>query len=225
MANGSILETFASLWRRATSSAGIESSSLAQASLPAGTIIFGLASFASSERTARCARNAASLCEALPKKRRSFAETVSLPGVKGRSLRRATAFRPEHDYREDQEKMSSLYDRLGGEKAVNAAVENFYRHVLADGRIARFFEGVDMDSQIAKQKSFLTMAFGGPNKYTGADMRNAHKKLVDKGLNDSHVDAVIENLNTTLRELGVPETEVKEVAAIANSVRSDVLGR
>jgi hemoglobin len=150
---------------------------------------------------------------------------VSLPSREGRSLKRATVLKPERDYREDQEKMSSLYDRLGGEKAVNAAVENFYRRVLSDGRIARFFEGVDMDSQIAKQKSFLIMAFGGPNKYTGADMRNAHKKLVDKGLNDSHVDAVIENLNTTLRELGVPETEVKEVAAIANSVRNDVLGR
>ena len=54
--------------------------------------------------------------------------------------------------------MSSLYERLGGEKAVNAAVEHFYRRVLADGRIARFFQDVDMDEQIAKQKSFLTMA-------------------------------------------------------------------
>jgi hemoglobin len=121
--------------------------------------------------------------------------------------------------------MSSLYERLGGEKAVNAAVELFYRRVLADGRIARFFEGVDMDQQIAKQKSFLTMAFGGPNNYSGHDMRSAHKRLVVNGLNDSHVDAVIENLNTTLRQLGVPETEVKEVAALANSVRNDVLGR
>jgi hemoglobin len=121
--------------------------------------------------------------------------------------------------------MASLYERLGGEKAVDAAVELFYRKVLADGRIARFFEGVDMDQQIAKQKSFLTMAFGGPNKYSGLDMSNAHKRLVDKGLNDSHVDAVIENLNGTLRQLGVPEKEVKEVAAIANSVRDDVLGR
>lgn len=121
--------------------------------------------------------------------------------------------------------MSSLYERLGGEKAVNAAVELFYRKVLADGRIARFFDGVDMDDQIAKQKSFLTMAFGGPNKYTGLDMRNAHKRLVAMGLNDSHVDAVIENLNSTLRTLGVPEKEVKEVAALANSVRDDVLGR
>jgi hemoglobin len=121
--------------------------------------------------------------------------------------------------------MPSLYERLGGEKAVEAAVELFYRRVLADGRIARFFEDVDMDSQIAKQKSFLTMAFGGPNKYTGLDMRKAHHRLVEKGLNDSHVDAVIENLNTTLRQLGVAEKEVQEVAAIANSVRDDVLGR
>lgn len=121
--------------------------------------------------------------------------------------------------------MASLYERLGGEKAVNAAVELFYRRVLADGRIARFFEGVDMEGQIAKQKSFLTMVFGGPNKYSGLDMRNAHKRLVEKGLNDSHVDAVIENLNSTLRQLGVGEKEVKEVAALANSVRDDVLNR
>lgn len=121
--------------------------------------------------------------------------------------------------------MASLYERLGGEKAVNAAVELFYRNVLADGRIARFFDGVDIDRQIAKQKSFLTMAFGGPNNYSGLDMKNAHKALVAKGLNDSHVDAVIDNLNRTLRQLGVGDKEVKEVAAIANSVRDDVLGR
>ncbi len=121
--------------------------------------------------------------------------------------------------------MTSLYERLGGGKAVDAAVELFYRKVLADGRIAHFFDGVDMDQQIAKQKSFLTMAFGGPNAYTGLDMRNAHKRLVEKGLNDSHVDAVIENLDSTLRQLGVPENEIKEVAALADSVRGDVLGR
>ena len=121
--------------------------------------------------------------------------------------------------------MSSLYERLGGEAAVNAAVELFYRNVLADGRLARFFEDTDMDKQIAKQKSFLTMAFGGPNNYSGLDMRKGHAHLVAKGLNDSHVDAVIENLGRTLRQLGVGEKEIKEVADIANSVRDDVLSR
>ena len=121
--------------------------------------------------------------------------------------------------------MSTLYERIGGEKAVNAAVELFYRNLLADGRVARFFDGVDMNDQIAKQKSFLTMAFGGPNNYTGQDMRNAHKRLLEKGLNDSHVDAVLENLDRTLRALGVGEKEVKEVCDLANSVRDDVLSR
>jgi hemoglobin len=121
--------------------------------------------------------------------------------------------------------MSTLYERLGGEPAVNAAVDIFYRRVLADGRIARFFDTVDMEKQAAKQKSFLTMVFGGPNSYTGKDMRNGHKHLVAMGLNDSHVDAVLENLSTTLRQLGVAEKDVQEVAALANSVRDDVLNR
>lgn len=121
--------------------------------------------------------------------------------------------------------MANLYERLGGEKAVGAAVELFYRNVLLDGRIARFFDGVDINDQIAKQKAFMTMAFGGPNNYSGLDMRKAHERLVAKGLNDSHVDAVLENLDKTLRQLGVGEKEVKEVCAIANSVREDVLGR
>jgi hemoglobin len=121
--------------------------------------------------------------------------------------------------------MSTLYERLGGEKAVDAAVDIFYRRVLADGRIARFFDTVDMERQAAKQKAFLTMVFGGPANYTGKDMREGHKHLVEKGLNDSHVDAVLENLATTLRQLNVGEAEVKEVVALANSVRGDVLNR
>jgi len=110
-------------------------------------------------------------------------------------------------------------------KTVNAAVELFYRNLLSDGRVPRFFDGVDMNDQIAQKKSFLTMALGGPNNYAGLDLRNAHKRLLDKGLNDSHVDVVLENLDRTLRQLGVGEKEVKEVCDLANSVRDDVLSR
>lgn len=119
----------------------------------------------------------------------------------------------------------SLYDRLGGEAAVNAAVDIFYRKVLADDRINSFFDGVDMERQAAKQKAFLTMAFGGPNNYTGEDMRKGHAHLVARGLNDSHFDAVVENLATTLQELGVSDDLIGEVAAIAETTRNDVLGK
>ncbi len=119
----------------------------------------------------------------------------------------------------------SLYDRIGGEAAVNAAVDVFYRKVLADDRINMFFEGVDMEKQAAKQKGFLTFAFGGPHNYTGKDMREGHAHLVAKGLNDSHFDAVMENLGATLTELGVPADLIAEAAAIAESTRNDVLGK
>jgi hemoglobin len=121
--------------------------------------------------------------------------------------------------------MPSLYERLGGAPAVDAAVDIFYRKVLQDERISRFFDDVDMDRQSAKQKAFLTMVFGGPNNYTGMDMRKGHAHLLQRGLNDSHVDAVIELIGQTLQELGVPQGDIEEVAALANSVRDDVLSR
>ena len=119
----------------------------------------------------------------------------------------------------------SLYDRIGGEAAMNAAVDIFYRKVLADDRIKRFFDDVDMERQAAKQKAFLTMVTGGPNEYTGKDMREGHKHLVERGLNDSHFDAVMENLGATLQELNVPAELIAEAAAIAESTRNDVLNR
>jgi len=120
---------------------------------------------------------------------------------------------------------TTLYDKIGGEAAVNAAVDIFYRKVLADDRINRFFEGVDMEKQAAKQKAFLTVAFGGPNKYTGEDMRRGHAHLVAKGLNDSHFDAVMEHIGATLTELNVPGDLIAQAAAIAESTRNDVLGK
>ncbi len=120
---------------------------------------------------------------------------------------------------------TTLFEQLGGAGAVDAAVDIFYRKVLADDRISRFFDDVDMDRQRAKQKAFLTMAFGGPNNYSGLDLRAGHARLQKMGLTDSHFDAVIELLGSTLKELGVADGLVQQVAAIAESTRADVLGR
>jgi hemoglobin len=119
----------------------------------------------------------------------------------------------------------SLFEKLGSEAAVTAAVDIFYRKVLADTTINRFFDGVDMEVQSAKQKNFLTMAFGGPNNYTGEDMRKGHAHLVKQGLNDENFDAVAGHLKSTLEELKVEDNLINEVLAIAESTREDVLGR
>ena len=120
---------------------------------------------------------------------------------------------------------TSLYEQLGGQPAVEAAVDLFYRKVLADDRISHFFDDVDMDRQIAKQKAFLTYVFGGPANYSGQDMRRGHAHLIERGLNDSHFDAVVELLGASLKELGVPDELIGKVASIAEGARADVLNR
>lgn len=116
----------------------------------------------------------------------------------------------------------SLYERIGGDAAVNAAVDVFYRKVLLDERINQFFDTVDMEAQHAKQKAFLTMVFGGPNDYSGKDMRAAHKHM---DLTEEHFTAVAENLVATLEELGVEQGAIDEIVAIALSVKGDVLNQ
>lgn len=120
---------------------------------------------------------------------------------------------------------ATLFEQLGGSDAVNAAVDKFYRRVLADDRVNRFFEGVDMDRQAAKQKAFLTMAFGGPANYTGLDMKEGHAHLLTMGMDDTHFDAIVENLGATLTDMGVADELISQVAAIAETTREAVMGR
>ena len=123
------------------------------------------------------------------------------------------------------DKELTLYERIGGAVAVDAAVDVFYRKVLADYRINRFFDDINMDKQAAKQKAFFTMAFGGPNTYTGKDLRNAHARLVKMGLGNDHFDVVMEHLSATLKELNVPQDLIIEVETLAESTRKDVLSK
>lgn len=119
----------------------------------------------------------------------------------------------------------SLFDRIGGAAAVDAAVDIFYKKVLADDSISHFFATTDMKKQRMKQKAFLAVAFGGPNNYSGLDMRAAHAPLVEKGLNDDHFNAVAGHLQAVLEELGVDAASISEAMEIAGSTRDDVLNR
>ncbi|WP_417914839.1 group I truncated hemoglobin [Candidatus Electronema sp. JM] len=118
-----------------------------------------------------------------------------------------------------------MYEQIGGEKAVDAAVDLFYKKVLADDRVNGFFKGVDMNRQRGMQKGFLTFAFGGPNHYAGRDLRVVHAHLVQRGLNDTHFDIIIEHLGAALKELKVKPELIQKVTDVANSVRKDVLNK
>ena len=71
----------------------------------------------------------------------------------------------------DESTFGSLYERIGGAPAVEAAVDLFYDKIMADERVKYFFEQTDMKVQRNHQKNFLTLAFGGPVEYGGRSMR------------------------------------------------------
>lgn len=121
--------------------------------------------------------------------------------------------------------VSTLFNRLGGEDAVLAAVTLFYEKVLANDHISPFFAGLDMEKQIDKQIAFMTMAFEGPNNYTAKDLAVAHAPLLLRGLDDTHFDAIVRLLGESLFELEVDQTMVDEVLGVVEATREAVMGR
>ena len=121
--------------------------------------------------------------------------------------------------------MPALYEKIGGEKAVDAAVDIFYTKVINDPALSPFFDGIAMDRQKKMQKAFLTVAFGGPNNYSGRGMRAAHARPVAIGLNEKHFNKVAEHLQKTLLELNVPCDLIQEAMNIAASTKNDVLNQ
>ena len=123
--------------------------------------------------------------------------------------------------------VESLYERIGGEKFVDAALDIFYRKVILDPELSVFFSNTDIQRLVRKQKLFLIFAFGGPSEYTywQKGLKNAHKQSVDSGLNDNHFDLVVEHLADTMKELSVAPNLIAEAKEIVEGTRKHVLGK
>ena len=93
-------------------------------------------------------------------------------------------------------KEKSVYDRLGGKKAITAVVDEFVARVAADSRINGFFQQTAADpARLASFKAKLVdqicQASGGPCQYTGKDMKSAHAGM---GITDADFNALVEDL-------------------------------
>jgi hemoglobin len=121
--------------------------------------------------------------------------------------------------------MATLYERIGGDEAMAAAVNGLYDRIMTDDILLPFFSHLDIEKQIKKQVAFLTMAFGGGRQYEGPDLRTSHAGLVRRGLTDVHFDRVAHHLRATLESLGVEEGIKQEVLGLVSSLRTEVLGR
>ena len=121
---------------------------------------------------------------------------------------------------------NSLYNEIGGERAIRAAVEMLYGKIMLDKNLYHYFDGVNMPLMRHHMEIFLTYAFGGTDSYTGRELRESHKDLVEeKGLNDTHFDIVAGHMKDTLEAFEVPEEIIQNAMGILESTRDQVLNR
>jgi hemoglobin len=114
----------------------------------------------------------------------------------------------------------SIFDAIGGAPAVQAAVDDFYRRVIADPALAPVFSGVDLDRLKAHQRAFMAAALGGPQVYAGRDMGVAHAGLAITG---AQFDSVVGHLVLTLTTLGVPDGTIADIGAALMPLRADIV--
>jgi len=113
----------------------------------------------------------------------------------------------------------TIYDEIGGADAVAAAVEQFYERVLADPALAPYFTDVDMAKLKSHQRAFIAAAIGGPELYTGRDMKAAHARF---GIKPEHFDLVVGHLVDTLSALGVPAGTIGAIGAKLGPLKADI---
>jgi hemoglobin len=63
---------------------------------------------------------------------------------------------------------------------------------------------------------------GGPCKYTGRDMKSAHRGM---NITEAQFNALVEDLVKTLDNLNVPAKEKGELLAILGPMKPDIVGR
>ncbi len=114
----------------------------------------------------------------------------------------------------------SLYLRLGGATALKAVVDDFLANVAADTRINKFFANTDLPRLNMMLVNQLGMATGGPEKYTGRDM-----KAAPAGMKVTMADfnALVEDLLKSLDKFKVPEKEKSELLGALGPMSSDIV--
>ena len=114
----------------------------------------------------------------------------------------------------------SLYERLGQQAGIRAAVDDFYARVVADPRLAPYFEGIDLAQLRRHQTALLVQVTGGPVEYSGRDLAVGHAGL---DITPDSFDRVVGHLVATLTDLGVSADDIGQVGAALAAHRDDIV--
>jgi hemoglobin len=115
---------------------------------------------------------------------------------------------------------ATLFRRLGGEDGIRAIsadiVDNHLRNEIVRARFAKS----DRSKLIQLAAEFICMGTGGPQPYTGKDMRATHRGM---NISEQEYMAVIDDILAALDKHGVGEREKQEMLAIAYGLKAEIL--
>jgi len=119
----------------------------------------------------------------------------------------------------------TLYDRLGGQPAIQAVANGLVDSILADSRVNKWFthaaaSPANTAAYKAKLAAFLCQSTQGPCKYTGLDMATAHK---GRGVTGAAFDAVVQDLVAVLDKLKVPAKEKSDVLSLLGPLKTVIV--
>src|SRR5262249_41300111 len=114
----------------------------------------------------------------------------------------------------------SLYDRLGGKDAIKAVVDEFVTITAGDARINKKFAKTNIDRLKFELNEQICAVTGGPCKYTGLDMKTAHKNM---GVTEGEFSALVENLVKALDKFNVGATEKGELLKILGGTKPQIV--
>lgn len=116
---------------------------------------------------------------------------------------------------------ASLYDRLGGEAGISAIVDDVIAAHLANPAVQTRFQNVsDLEHAKKMAREFFCAGSGGPQAYTGKDMRTAHKGM---NISEQEYLAVVDDIMGTLAKHGIDDTTRKDVLAILYSLKGEII--
>ena len=103
---------------------------------------------------------------------------------------------------------------------VGRAITLFLEKMTSDQRLAWAFDGVDLERLHKHARAFVIAALGGPDLYTGRDLRTAHVGLE---LRDEHFDGAVDHLIASLAAVGITDSLTAALAARLEPLRGDIV--
>ena len=129
----------------------------------------------------------------------------------------------------EQSVAASLKEQLGGDEAIQNAVDILTEKLMADPRINYFLFGVSRADQGDKHKSFLTVALRGESEDEEAaslsDLRKTFGDFLDKGFKDRHFDLLFDHLRDSLKQMDITDELSEAVIKASNSIRQDLFSK